>query len=282
MLTKGELSRSLLTQGLWATLKLSDQTLMLALLQDFKLLRRLDEHGNEERFVVPAMLPNESLPPEFLMPLWWQPSKADTAARIQDAGAERPAAVRIKYEVIGGKLPFGFMGELQVSLVQSDNAGDPDVMQHCVPEEVLLSRRISIEEERVVGSVLCERRGNTREWVVLSQHHGSALHVMAWAELIEAHQSATTDWRLFRHVREQIKNAAEQRVPGLTLREMACYVDISDGTLAKPFDLSRLRRNQEYIRFELDGGGSTDVKLSHVLPCEDDVQLVPSQAAHEG
>jgi hypothetical protein len=66
---------------------------------------------------------------------------------------------------------------------------------------------------------------------------------------------------------------------------MACYVD-DCGTLAKPFDLSRLwRRDQEYIAFDFDGGGCKDVKRSHVLPSEDAsavMQLVSSQGAHEG
>jgi len=96
-----------------------------------------------------------------------------------------------------------------------------------------LRRKGSVEEERVGGSVLCERRGNTREWVVLSHHntrewvvlshhhecrpaHASgagatggsgearapALQVMAWVELLDAQKPAATEWRLFRHVRE--------------------------------------------------------------------------------
>ena len=99
---------------------------------------------------------------------------------------------------------------------------------------------------------------------------------MAWVELMDAQKPATTDWRLFRHVRQQIRDAAHQ-VPGLNLREMACYVD-DGGTLAKPFDLSRLRRrDQEYIAFDFDGGRRKDVKWSHVLPSEDasaEMQLV--------
>ena len=90
------------------------------------------------------MLPTTSLPPEFLAPDWWRPSKADAAARIEEDGAHRPAAVRVMYEVLGGQLPFGFMGELQVSLAQSDEAGDADLQQHFAPER-------SVEEERVGG-----------------------------------------------------------------------------------------------------------------------------------
>ena len=55
---------------------------------------------------------------------------------------------------------------------------------------------------------------------------------MAWVELMDAQKPAATEWHLFRHVREQIRDAA-QKVPGLNLREMACYVD-DGGKLAKP------------------------------------------------
>ena len=216
---------------------------MLELMKGFKLLRELGKPGDDERYVVPAMLPTGNLPPEFLEPRWWRPSRANAAARIEEGGAHRPAAVRVMYEVVGGQLPFGFMGELQVSLAQSEEAGDADLQQHFAPER-------SVEEERVGGSVLCERRGNAKEWVVLSHHHGCrpahvsgagaaggggevrapALRVMAWVEMIDAQQPAVTEWRLFRHVRKQIRDAA-QKVPGLNLREMACYVD-DGGTLA--------------------------------------------------
>jgi GTPase SAR1 family protein len=298
LLVRGELTRSLLAE-LWAKFKFKaqDQRLMLELMKGFKLLRELGKPGDDERYVVPAMLPTGNLPPEFLEPRWWRPSRANAAARIEEDGAHRPAAVRVMYEVLGGQLPFGFMGELQVSLAQSEEAGDADLQQHFALER-------SVEEERVGGSVLCERRGNAREWVVLSHHHGSrpahapgagaaggrgeervpALRAMAWVELMDAQKPAATEWRLFRHVRGQIRDAA-QKVPGLNLREMACYVD-DGGTLAKPFDLSKLRRrNQEYIAFDLDGGERKDVKRSHVLPSEDAsavMQLLSSQGAHEG
>jgi hypothetical protein len=287
---RGELSSTLLKE-LWAKFKVHDQTLMLELMKGFKLLRRLYAPGEDERYVVPAMLPTGNLPQKFLEPHWWCPSSANAAGRIEEDGELRPAAVRVMYEVFGGQLPFGFMGELQVSLAQSEEAGDADLQQHFAPER-------SVEEERVGGSVLCERRGNAKEWVVLSHHHGCrpahaprlgadggsievrapTLRVMAWVEIMDVREPATTEWRLFRHVREQIRDAA-QKVPGLNLREMACYVD-DGGMLAKPFDLSRLRgRHQEYIAFDFDGGGRKDVKRSHVLPCEDAsavMQLVSS------
>jgi len=291
LLDRGELTQSLLAE-LWAQFKFKaqDQRLMLELMKGFKLLRELGKPGEVERYVVPAMLPTGNLAPEFLEPHWWRPSRANAADRIEEDGTQRPAAVRVMYEVLGGQLPFGFMGELQVSLAQSEEAGDADLQQHFAPER-------SVEEERVGGSVLCERRGNAKEWVVLSHHHGCrpahaprlgadggsgevrapTLRVMAWVEIMDVREPATTEWRLFRHVREQIRDA-EQKVPGLNLREMACYVD-DGGTLAKPFDLSRLRRRaQEYIGFEFDGGERKDVKRRHVLPSADSeavLKLVP-------
>ena len=201
LLDTGELTRSLLAE-LWAKFKFKrqDQELMLDLMKDFKLLRKLGNNGKDERYVVPAMLPTRNLPPKFLEPRWWQPSRANAAARIEEDGAHRPAAFRIMYQVLGGQLPFSFMAELQVSLAQSEEAGDADLQQHFAPE-----RSVEVEEERVGGSVLCERRGNAKEWVVLSHHHGCrpahaagagaadnsgasrapVLRVMAWVELMD-------------------------------------------------------------------------------------------------
>jgi hypothetical protein len=281
LMGKGELTRSLLGE-LWAKFKFKaqDQSLMLELMKGFKLLRELGKPGKDERYVVPAMLPTGNLPDEFLAPCWWRPSRANAASRIEEDNAHRPAAVRVMYEVLGWQFPFGFMGELQVSLAQSEEAGDAELQLHFAPERSV--------EERVGGSVLCERRGNAKEWVVLSHHNGCrpahasgagaadgsgevrapALRVMAWVEMMDEKKPAVTEWRLFRHVRKQIRDAAH-KVPGLNLRELACHVD-DGGTLAKPFDLSRLRgRGQEYIGFEFEGGGRKDVKRRHVLPSAD-------------
>ena len=85
------------------------------------------------------------------------------------------------------------------------------------------------------------------------EERAPALRVMASVELLDAQSPATTEWRLFQHVRQQIREA-EQKVPGLNLREMACYVD-DGGTLAKPFDLSWLRRDVQYIYFQFDRRG---------------------------
>ena len=115
-----------------------------------------------------------------------------------------------------------------MSSAQSTTSGDSDVMQHCVPGDVLLHLRIEFKEGREVGSVLCESRGNARECVLLSHHQGSrpasgtgaagnssvarapAMHVMAWVELISVHEDATADCRLFRHVCGQVKRKPQR------------------------------------------------------------------------
>ena len=77
LMGKGELTRDLLAE-LWAKFKFKaqDQRLMLELMKGFKLLRELGKPGEDERYVVPAMLPTGNLPPEFLEPRWWRPSSA--------------------------------------------------------------------------------------------------------------------------------------------------------------------------------------------------------------
>ena len=88
LLERGELTRSLLAE-LWAKFKFKaqDERLMLELMKGFRLLRELGSPGDGERFVVPAMLPTTSLPPEFLAPDWWRPSKADAAVTGTASGA---------------------------------------------------------------------------------------------------------------------------------------------------------------------------------------------------
>ena len=62
--------------------KRQDHTLMLELLKGFMLLRVLGApcDAKLERCVVPAMLPNQTLPVEYITPEWWCPEKAVNAA----------------------------------------------------------------------------------------------------------------------------------------------------------------------------------------------------------
>ena len=77
-----------------AKFKPSDHGLMLEVMKAFKLLRVLGGSSDtqKERYVVPAMLPHEPLPEEYVKPHWWRPAKADSAAGV--AGDEVGAAMR--------------------------------------------------------------------------------------------------------------------------------------------------------------------------------------------
>ena len=111
----------------------------------FKLLRPLPLA--EQTYLVPAMLPRSELPPEYTTPLWWCPSKASGAAVVCADMAVR-AEMRIVYEVLGGSLPFGFMSELQVSLVSLSHSESV--------EEELTSASETAVVDRMCGTVLSE------------------------------------------------------------------------------------------------------------------------------
>jgi len=180
-LESGELTRSLLTE-VWALakgiddkpkFKRQDHTLMLELLKGFKLLRILGApcDAKIERYVVPAMLPNQTLPVEYITPEWWCPEKAMNAADMQD-DSEPPetavAAMRVAYEVVGGRLPLSFMSELQVSLsLDTSMLLNPE---HYAPEA---SSVLDSVVDWVVGSVLSQTYkcsgSSVTEWVVVSQ-----------------------------------------------------------------------------------------------------------------
>ena len=85
LLTRGEVTRSLLTE-LWRRhLTPRDCELMLELMSAFKLLRGLGSSGRGacERYIVPAMLPNTGLPDEYVKPQWWCPERAESAAVVR-------------------------------------------------------------------------------------------------------------------------------------------------------------------------------------------------------
>ena len=166
----GELTGRLLRE-VWGLAKISpsDQRLMLEVMKAFRLLRVLGESGDAqgERYVVPAMLPQEALPAEYVAPHWWCPAKAIDAAGVSDehlnadASTAPVAAMRVVYEVVGGRLPFSFMSELQVSLAMPGTEG-----KHFAPEAPVV--------DSVAGSVLPESYkcggADVTEWVVVSQH----------------------------------------------------------------------------------------------------------------
>jgi len=254
----GELTRGLLTE-VWdlamgldgkPTFKRKDHKLMLDLLKGFKLLRTLGGpcDAKLERYVVPAMLPNKALPPEYVTPEWWCPEKAvDAADMVDDSESSETvketfaAEMRVVYEVLGGRLPFSFMSELQVSLaLDNSTILNPE---HFAPETYIFDPVV----DRVAGSVLsqtykCGGVGVT-EWVVVSQRaksclvstahedimHDSAvpdaIRVMAWVEFkTKTSKRGATDWRLLKRVMLNIERA-EGGVPGLSLRRLVLYVN---------------------------------------------------------
>jgi len=168
------------------------------------------------------------------------------------------------YKVLGGRLPFGFMSELQVRLAQSECVHQ-DKELHFAPESSVV--------ERVSGSVLFVAYtcggGTVREWTILSQAHtgetggaSNSLRVMGWAEL--STRQGATDWRLFRRVIKAIEGMAK-RAPGLILRKMVFYVD-ARGKLAKPLEITRRNEIQQVFSFKLEDGNEKDVCHDLVLP----------------
>ena len=174
------------------------------------------------------MLPkDQELPAEYLTPQWWRPSRAGAAATLRDHDSACKAEMRVEYRVRGGRLPFGFMNELQVSISAQ---ADQDEEQHFAPDSAVV--------DRVSGSVLSEAytcgEGQVREWVILSRHfagqtgsEGAAsgegadcLRVMGWVELSAA--EGATDWRLFRRVSHAIEGM-EQRALGLSLQKIVWH-----------------------------------------------------------
>jgi GTPase SAR1 family protein len=276
LLDRGEATRSLLTE-LWGKHSSRDRELMLELMKGFKLLRELGGSGGGmcERYIVPAMLPNRNLPDEYVMPQWWCPEKATASAAIKrverEAGNSGQAAMRVMYEVVGGRLPFAFMSELQVALVPKSKQNET-----FSPEASVI--------DRVAGSVLsaCYKcgGGKIREWVVVSQcaqachliceggvkdmTDPDAIRVMAWAELLNASQEGATDWRLLKRVMREIEEAG-RAMPALYLRKLVLHVDGQDRCAeAQEVDDSFLVK--EFVTFTFNDGSEDPVEVSSVLP----------------
>ena len=300
----GELTRSLLTE-VWGLakgmdgnpkFKRQDHTLMLELLKGFKLLRVLGApcDAKLERYVVPAMLPNQALPPKYITPEWWCPEQSANAADMQN-DSEPPetalAAMRVVYEVLGGRLPFSFMSELQVSLAL-ENMRD---RKHFAPE---VSSLLDSVVERVAGSVPSQTYkcdgGNVTEWVVVSQRARScrvstaeedllqnsllpgAIRVMAWVDLNRTLQRGATDWRLLKRVMQDIEST-ERGVPGLSLRQLVVYVN-AQGTCSIPQEITGTTMANTFVTFGFDNGSEEVVEQvveqAMVLPQEEGETLL--------
>jgi len=235
---------------------------MLELLKGFKLLWVLGApcDAKLERYVVPAMLPNQALPPEYITPEWWCPEQSANAADMQD-NSEPPetaaAEMRVVYKVLSGRLPFPFMSELQVSMAL---------------EKSRARKRASVLDsvvDRVAGSVLQETYfcggGTVTELVVVSQRARSysvstadeelqqnsaspdAIRVMAWVELNKTSQRGATDWRLLK----QVMLCAEDGVPGLSLRRLVVILN-AQGTCSIPEEITGKVMVNKFVTFEFE------------------------------
>jgi len=286
--SSGVLTRHLLTH-LWRHLNPQHHTVLLELMKAFKLLRPLTD---KDTFLVPAMLPQCALPDEYVTPYWWRPSKAAAVAIIQVEDVAHRGEMRIMYTVLGGRLPFGFMSELQVRLAERQKSGDKK--QHFAPEATVV--------DRIAGSVLSAAYtcggGKTKEWVVLSrplalaeQGHGEqqvpvaadCICIMGWVTLLS--KEGATDWRVFRMVIKEIEQMWDE-APGLSLRKLVFFVDA--GQVSRPLDITnRLHTTVDpcdllTFEFDDDSKDAEDVDPDLVLPSLSETRLSrPQQLSHQ-
>jgi len=279
----GSLSKQLLTRHLWKAIPKKDHGLLLELLTGFKLLRPLTKPGSPSTtFLVPAMLSKGKLPLEFVEPWWNPPRMFNNAAGMQDVdGKIRVAAMRIRYTPLMGRLPFNFITDLQVSLSQSDLEAE-EKYQHYSSEASVV--------DRLGGSVLSITYkcggGNIREWVVISRSQqdlcdeqspsskflsSDYINLMGWAELKSS--QGTTDWRLLRHVVEEIK-LAEKRTASLHLRTMLVFVDAQN---RRSLDTQRPSKKKELITFEFEDHSEELVDVNIVSPGLETTLVVRAQ-----
>ena len=80
----------------------------------------------------------------IVTPDWWCPSTASATAIMHVEDVACPAKMRIMYQMLGGRLPFGFTSELQVCLAKTDSRCDKEL--HFALEAAVI--------DRVTGSVL--------------------------------------------------------------------------------------------------------------------------------
>ena len=87
----GVLTKQLLTRHLWWDFAPGNREVLLQLMMAFKLVHPL---ADADTFLVPAMLPQCELPPEYVSPHWWCPSRAygTFAALVQDPHAAQRCA----------------------------------------------------------------------------------------------------------------------------------------------------------------------------------------------
>ena len=187
------------------------------------------------------------------------------------------ASMRVVYDVLGRRLPFSFMSELQVSLALENSTArkHTSVLDSAV--------------DRVAGSVLqlsyiCGG-GTVTEWVVVSQGTRScnvstaerdmmqnsaspdAIRVMECVELNTTSNRGSKGWRLLKRVTLDVE-CAEDGVPGLSLRRHVAYVN-AQGTCAIPEQTMGTGMAGTFVNFGFEDGFEEDVEQSTVLPLEE-------------
>ena len=195
------------------------------------------------------------------------------------------AEMRVAYEVLGDRLPFSFMSELQV-LLALDNS---TILN---PEYIALEASIfDPVVDRVAGSVLSQiyKCGGVvvTEWVVVSQRawscrvstveedmmqdsavpNADAIRVIAWVEFkTKPSQRGATDWRLLKRVMRDIERA-EGGLPGLSLRRLVLYVN-SQGVCSCLKEMMGSVQPDTFVRFEFkeESQKPVDVEQAMVLP----------------
>ncbi len=142
----GVLPEFLLACQLWRDIDPKDHRVLLQLMIAFKLLRplvmcceRSQTHSQrgKRQYLVPAMLRKSELPNEYVKPEWWCPTKA-CAAAVKHTDSRSLAQMRIVYQVQGGRLPYGFMSELQVSLASLAHTESVDKELTSAPETAVV------------------------------------------------------------------------------------------------------------------------------------------------
>jgi hypothetical protein len=96
---------------LWRDIDPQDHRVLVQLMMVFNLVRPL-QSVDEKKYLMPAMLVTDKLPLEVVEPKWWCPSFVSDVAEMSVDDASKRNELRIIYQVLGGRLPFGFMSEL--------------------------------------------------------------------------------------------------------------------------------------------------------------------------
>jgi hypothetical protein len=260
-LALGVLTKRLLTRHLWRDFAPGNREVLLQLMKAFKLVRPL---ADADTFLVPVMLPQRELPPEYVSPHWWCPSKACGAAAVHVQDPAHRAEMRIEYAAQGYSLPFGFFNERQVRLSTSDSV-DTDAG--------LLFAPVAVVVDRIAGSVLSEAYtcggGTVREWAIMLRpwagriagKEQKSIRVIGWSELSSS--AGATDWRLFKSVMRDIEEM-RMSAPGLELQIAVWYVNAHWKPATWKTPTSR-HFTKQTISFNLPDGAE-DVPRNFVVP----------------